>query len=519
MTSLMSRSKLLLKSLAIIALLLMSTPSFAELALVGTGQGVPLANNELRIVFPINKKVSVNSFRLENPARLVIDIPQAKLRNQVRSLPISNAFVTGVRLGTQQGYDLRIVVDLKQSIPASTALVKGPQGYELVILLGRDQSSEITAKDETLITPQKEIKVAKTVPKKEVLIIIDPGHGGKDPGALGPGGSREKDIVLQIAKKLAAKINAQPGMKAVMTRNNDTFIPLRQRVLIARRHKADMFVSIHADAATRRVDGASVYMLSTSGASSELARLLAESANQSDLIGGADLSDRDKELASMLLDISQDATSEASHALGRHVLAALGKNVRLFKRNVERAGFAVLKAPDIPSILVETGFITTPNEEKQLKSGAYQDRLAGYILNGIKSYYQERPATEIVYTTVTQDVPQTAVTSTQMPDSTFTTPEQSGPQLPPIRFSAESKQAPPPALPPIRFSSSSQQGGGAIDEHLHSQVAVKVYRVKEGDTIREVAKRFGILEGQLKRANSLPNNQLRVPIGTELIIP
>ncbi|MDG9730099.1 N-acetylmuramoyl-L-alanine amidase [Ignatzschineria sp. RMDPL8A] len=528
MVTTQQRHQSLMQWFFVLLLLFVGNMAFAKQALVGEGRGTTTNKGELRIVFPIDEKVSINSFRLASPARLVIDIPNAKLRKQARSLPISNRFVTGVRLGTQQGTDLRIVVDLKQSIPASTALMKSRNGYELVILLsgdGRDTpQSDLAVGDQTMVSAQTEIQVAKTVPKKNILIVLDPGHGGKDPGALGRAGTREKDVVLEIGKKLRDKINRERGMRAVMTRDRDVFIPLRERVLIARRHKADMFVSLHADAGSSTADGASVYILSTSGASSEAARMLAKAENRSDLIGGVKISDKDDAIASMLLDISQDATIEASNALGKHLLSHLGKHANLHKKNVERAGFAVLKAPDIPSVLVETGFISNPNEERKLKSARHQSQLADDILAGIKAYYRERPATEIVYTKVAQKQP------AAQPKPQVVTPPVQVVKTPPPAKTQKLPEIKPQAkpqdneivFPSIQFTSTAQGGKQVVPPPV--QLASKPngsqrYITQEGDTIRGIAKKFGILEGQLKRANQLPNNQLRVPIGTELVIP
>ena len=357
--------------------------------LVGTASSTTTPDGNLRIVFPLNEKTTFTSFRLDSPPRLVVDIPKAQLRQKVQQLPIRGGSVSGVRLGTQQGTDLRIVVDLTKSVPGSTALVKGKNGYELVILISQSgnavsQDRAIISGTESMVSEQKTIQIAKQVPKKNVVIVIDPGHGGKDPGAIGPNKTREKDVVLSIAKALRDKINKQPGMRAVMTRDTDRFIPLRERVLIARRQKADMFVSVHADAALNRSAwGASVYVLSTSGASSEAARLLAEKENRSDLIAGVKMSDKDNAIASMLLDISQDATIESSAELGKQILSQLKRDTKLHKQNVERANFAVLKAPDIPSVLVETGFISNVSDEKKLKSASHQNKLADDMLKGI----------------------------------------------------------------------------------------------------------------------------------------
>jgi N-acetylmuramoyl-L-alanine amidase len=226
---------------------------------------------------------------------------------------------------------------------------------------------------------------------RDVVIAIDAGHGGDDPGARGPSGTWEKSVTLQIAKVLAAKINAEPGMRAVLTREGDYFLPLRKRIDLARRHRADLFISIHADAfRDRRVQGSSVYVLSERGASSEHARWLAEQENASDLIGGVSLDVQDDVLASVLLDLSQTASLEASIDVAERVLQGLRGIGRLHKHRVESAGFAVLKSPDIPSILVETAYISNPEEEAKLRSTRHQHDVAEAILEGLRGYFVAR---------------------------------------------------------------------------------------------------------------------------------
>lgn len=506
---------------AIIVLLMVSAFAFGT-TIVGTGSAQQL-NGELKITFPLSQQAQFNSFKLQNPNRLVVDIPNAQLRHKTTSLPISSGHVAGVRLGTQQGTDLRIVIDLRQMVPASAALTRGNSGYELVIIVGASGGQvqqELAASGQKVVS-SREIQVARTVPKKNVLIVLDPGHGGKDPGALGSGGTREKDVVLQIAKILRDKINKEKGMRAVLTRETDKFIPLRERVLIARRQKADMFISLHADAGSATADGASVYILSTSGASSEAARLLARAENRSDLIGGVKISDKDDAIASMLLDISQDATIEASYALGRHLLQYLRRHANLHKKQVERAGFAVLKAPDIPSVLVETGFISNPKEEKNLRNRAHQARLADDILSGIKAYYKERPATELVYSKVVQRVesPKTEAIVQRPPTQSQPAPTPVRPKVPAevvfptLQLQSSSAQPRVEGLP----QAETERRQEAIQ--LISEASDRRYITRQGDTLESIAQKFNVNLTALKRLNQLPDNQLRVPIGTTLIIP
>ncbi|MDW8479318.1 MAG: N-acetylmuramoyl-L-alanine amidase [Xanthomonadales bacterium] len=225
-----------------------------------------------------------------------------------------------------------------------------------------------------------------------MVIAIDAGHGGEDPGAIGPGGTREKDITLAVARALARRVDAEPGMRAVLIRDGDYYIPLRERYMRAREARADLFLSIHADAFhDARARGSSVYVLSPRGASSEAARWLAERENRSDLIGGVSLADKDEMLAAVLLDLSQGATLEASHRAASHLLRALGRVGRVHKRHVERAAFMVLRSPDVPSVLVETAFISNPAEERRLGERQHQERLAEAMLEGIRSHFAELP--------------------------------------------------------------------------------------------------------------------------------
>ena len=279
--------------------------------------------------------------------------------------------------------DLRVVFDLKKNIEMRSFLLQPNRqyGHRLVIDL-YDQNNQ---KEVSQVITQADNKRSK-----DVVIAIDAGHGGEDPGAMGPRGVREKDVTLQIAKNLANLINQEYGMKAVLIREGDYFLRLRSRIEKAREHKADLFVSIHADAFTDpRVKGSSVYILSNIGASSEAARWLAERENASDLVGGVSLDDKDNVLASVLLDLSQTASLEASIGVADRVLAGLKKLGKTHKKDVQSAGFAVLKSPDIPSILVETAYISNPEEEKKLKDAHYQTKLAKALLSGLKGYFSD----------------------------------------------------------------------------------------------------------------------------------
>jgi len=277
-----------------------------------------------------------------------------------------------------------MVLDLRVGANPRSFVLKptGNSGYRLVVDLHKNGKAVapapvITAED----AKQK---------KRDVIVAIDAGHGGKDPGAVGKRGTREKDVVLKVARKLKSEIDRQQGMKAVMIRDRDTFMPLRDRIKKARNYKADLFISIHADASPdKRVGGSSVYVLSKNGATSELARWMAKKENSADLVGGVTLSDKDDQLASVLLELSQDHTIEESMDVADDLLASLQSVNKLRSRRIEQAGFAVLKSPDIPSVLVETAFISNPSEEKRLRTSAYQDKIARALMKGVRTYFRD----------------------------------------------------------------------------------------------------------------------------------
>ncbi|MFT0211704.1 N-acetylmuramoyl-L-alanine amidase [Pseudomonas sp. F1_0610] len=369
------------------------------------------APDNTRLVFDLSGPVDHSVFMLEGPARVVIDVKNAKLNTTLTKLALQNTPISNVRSGPQPNNQLRIVLDMKAKVVTKSFTLAPNQqyGHRLVVDLFDSASAAsatttstppATASSKPATNKPPEINVSRppTVMQKgqrDIVIAIDAGHGGEDPGALGPKGLREKDVVLQIAKELQRQINAQKGFRAELTRTGDYFIPLRKRTEIARKKGADLFVSIHADAAPRAAAfGGSVFALSDRGATSETARWLADSENRSDLIGGAGnvtLDDKDKVLASVLLDLSMTATMSSSLDVGQKVLNQMGKITPLHKRRVEQAGFMVLKSPDIPSILVETGFISNPNESRKLSTAAHQKALAKAITGGITQFFHETP--------------------------------------------------------------------------------------------------------------------------------
>lgn len=350
-----------------------------------TGVRVAQSNpDHTRVVFDLSDNIEHDLFILSDPNRVVIDLKDVRKSAALVTDENETEILRSIRSAVRESDDLRIVLDLKNKVRPRSFMLQpdSNNGYRLVV------DMHATELDPTPIKTSREQRQAK---KKQVVIAIDPGHGGRDPGAVGRNGTKEKDVTLALGKKLAEIINQTPGYKAVLTRDSDKYIVLRHRVETARKHQADLFVSLHADAyKSPRVEGASVYALSLNGASSEAARWIAEKENASDLIGGISLDDKDDLIASVLLDLSQTATIQDSLELGSEILNHLGKVGKLNKEHVQQAGFAVLKAPDMPSILIETAFISNPNEERRLKSTKHQHKIANAIFSGIQSHVKDR---------------------------------------------------------------------------------------------------------------------------------
>ncbi len=390
-----------------LVLLLMAT----DLHAASDVQSVRLwrAPDNTRLVFDLSGPVEHKIFTLTAPDRLVIDVTGATLKAELDKLPLKNTPVASLRAGQHDADTLRVVVDLHAPVaPKSFSLAPNQQyGHRLVVdLFDQATSARAATQPPATATPATPAApVSPTLPavklpatassKRDIVIAIDAGHGGEDPGAIGPGKIYEKQVVLQISKELQRQINADKGFRAELVRTGDYFIPLRKRTEIARKKGADLFVSIHADAAPRSAAyGASVFALSDRGATSETARWLADSENRSDLIGGAgnvSLGDKDQMLAGVLLDLSMTASLSSSLNVGQKVLSNMGRITPLHKRRVEQAGFMVLKSPDIPSILVETGFISNPSEAKKLQTASHQQSLARSIHSGVRQFFHENP--------------------------------------------------------------------------------------------------------------------------------
>lgn len=389
--------------------------------------------NKTSLYFTINGAFTHKVFTLSNPYRVVMDLSGTELATTLNQFNLTNGLIRNVRSGKPNSNTLRLVLDVNQPVQVSTSAWQpkgGVQGIRVDLLSNKNPVAytppvqvPVAKKPTTqlvqakpMVTPKSvaidkpittqlikpvithttpiRVKNSPNTPLRSVIVVLDAGHGGKDPGARGPRRSQEKDVVLAITLKLKQLIDREPGMRAVLTRSGDYYVGLRQRLDIARKYNGDIFVSIHADAFNNpHSNGASVFALSQSGATSEAARWIAEKENYSEL-GGVNLGDLDDQngvVRSVLLDLSQTATINAGLQMGGRVLSQLDRFTRLHNNKVEQARFMVLKSPDIPSILVETGFISNPREERNLTSSAYQTRLSQAIFQGIKGYFWENP--------------------------------------------------------------------------------------------------------------------------------
>lgn len=404
-----SRREFLLGGGAVLTLLVAPLARAAAPTLIGVR--VWPAPDYSRVTIEHDQPIEYRHLVLKDPDRVVLDLEGVEFNSVLASLPgkilDSDPQIKLIRAGRFKPGVARIVIELKGEVkPQLFALPPvGSYGHRLVIdlypavppdpllaLLEKHGQDDPFAPGNALTAPERKPGVEAPDVTRLITVVIDPGHGGEDPGAIGAGGSLEKDVTLAIARRLKAKIDAQPNMRALLTRDGDYFIPLHQRVAKARRVKADLFVSVHADAFMKpTARGSSVFVLSENGASSSAARWLADRENAADLIGGVNLGAKDPHLARTLLDLSQTATINDSLKLGRAVLNEIGGINSLHKGHVEQAGFAVLKAPDIPSILVETAFISNPEEEKRLTDERYQEQMAEALLAGMKRYFAQNP--------------------------------------------------------------------------------------------------------------------------------
>jgi N-acetylmuramoyl-L-alanine amidase len=326
-------------------------------------------------------------FTLAHPRRVVIDVDDARLARGAR-LPQGSGIVQSVRAGSRPHGGLRLVLEVKTGAPASARWADDPARAraQLILSIGTLQA-QLPAVPQPVRAVHAPIDTGRPV-----VVAVDAGHGGQDPGAIGHSGTQEKNVVLAIARALARRINTEPGMHAVLTRDADEFLTLRERIHRARVARADLFVSVHADSIrNREISGSSVYVLSERGATDENARWLAERENAADLMGGVSLSDKDHTLASVLLDLSQSANISASMTAAQRVLVALDQVGQIRKPQVQQAGFVVLKSPDIPSMLIETAYISNPVEERRLRTESLQAKLAEAIFSGLHTYFEQNP--------------------------------------------------------------------------------------------------------------------------------
>lgn len=437
------RLKHLLLGIALIGVVLGGASAHAQDRAVVEGVRLSAAGPVTRVVFDLSAPVEHSVFMLREPDRLVIDFNGAQVNDELDLFAFPTSAVKSIRHAQRNGDDLRVVLDLKSAVQPRSFLLKADRqqglGDRLVVDLHNAQTAnELKPLISTQDTPQR---------LREVVVAIDAGHGGKDPGAVGRRGTQEKAVVLAVAKELQSLITRERGMRAVMIRSTDEFVELRERIKKAKDENADIFISIHADASPdKRARGSSVYILSENGASSEEARRLAELENSAFTIGDVDLSNKDKLLATVLLDLSTSATIERSMSLGGGVLNEMQTLGHMRSKHVEEAGFAVLKSLDIPSILVETAFITNASEEKRLSAKSHQRKLAQAMLRGIRAYFSDNA-----------------------PEGTLLT----------------------------------QRNGGA-------QAQADTYVIQRGDTLSEIAQQYRISVGALRAANGLEGDRLKV---------
>jgi N-acetylmuramoyl-L-alanine amidase len=410
------------------------------------------APDNTRIVFDLSGPIKHSLFTLDNPRRVVVDLQGVDLAASLEGLALTDTPISGIRTGVQNGNDLRVVFDLRAPVNTSSFILArhGDKSDRLVIDLNDLQAQPVASRE---ILPEVSNQVIR-----DIVIAIDAGHGGEDPGAIGPNRIYEKNVVLDISKQLAKIINATPGYRAELVRTGDYFLALKQRRNLARQKRADLFLSIHADAFKHTsARGASVFALNPHGqrASSETARYLAQRENESDLIGGVgtvSLSDKDEVLAGMLLDLSMTATLSSSLQIGEEVLRSMGSMAALHKHQVEQADFAVLRSPDMPSLLVETGFISNPSEAKRLSTPSYRRQMAEKIFLGIQDYFNHTP-------------------------------------------------------PPGTFLAARRNGEGGLGEHV----------IVSGDTLSDIAKRYNVSVSDILSVNGLSDTVIRV--GQRLRIP
>ncbi|MET0255232.1 MAG: N-acetylmuramoyl-L-alanine amidase [Luteibacter sp.] len=522
-----------------------------------------------RVVFDLSGPATYKMSQGDVPGTVVLDVNGSAVAGDF-SAPGGQGLFKSMTTA-KQGGNARMVATVDAKSKPKSFLLKpaGDYGYRLVLDLypgGQEDPGDNSpssdndtpaiaravadaaddAPAEAPVAPAtrgKRGKAGKTIPagsppmlggERKVVVAIDAGHGGEDPGAKGATGLREKDVTLQVARELADQINRQPGMQAVLTRNGDYFIPLKRRYQIAREHNADMFVSIHADAFKNGdAKGSSVWVLSPRGKTSEASRWLADRENRADLVGGVSLDDKDDSLAAVLLDLQQGYAMQASESIAGNVLKALGRLGPTHRGYVERANFVVLRSPDVPSILVETAFITNPSEEKRLRDEGHRQELATAVLGGVRNYFESMPppgtwfaaqaarrnGTSLASTAATAPAAPavasdaSAVASDAVKAASKATTARTVPapkptggkpgQRPPSDAIVVRNDPPPPKARP---------GSGRADDNVRD-----LHRVNRGETLTGIAQQYGVSVGSLKMANKMNDNNVR--IGAVMVIP
>jgi len=453
------------------------TPLFASEV-----QGLRLApsTGHTRLVIDLDKPATHQILSLPKPERLVIDIDNSSLPKGFK-LPKGSGVISRIRSG-QQKNSLRLVADLKSNVAVKSFLIpaEGRKKDRLVVDLYH-QGSELLE--------VKPVKYYENKPR-DLVIAIDAGHGGKDPGSIGPKGTKEKFVVMQIAKRLMKTINQAEGMQAFLVRESDTKIKYRERMARARKKDADLFISIHADSfSDPTITGSSVYVLSQRGASSTAASWLANKLNSDDLVGGVKLNDKDDVLASVLLDLSQNASIAASTIVGKAVLAELAAIGRVRKKSVQYANFAVLKSPDVPSILVETAYISNPEEEKRLKDPKHQQKIATALFKGVEAYFKNNPPPNSLFA---------KQRNLGKPRTLLQKPE-------PSALDASIKPVPSKA-------SSKQSTKKPQSKKLQSEKSVQLIKhvIKRGETLSGVSARYNVRLQALRSINNLKKDTVRI---------
>ncbi|UPG95520.1 N-acetylmuramoyl-L-alanine amidase [Luteibacter aegosomatissinici] len=501
-----------------------------------------------RVVFDLSGPATYKMSQGDTPGSVVLDIAGSAVAPDF-SAPGGQGLFKSMSTG-KQGAAARMTAMVDPKAKPKSFLLKpaGDYGYRLVLDLypggQADPGDNAPGDDDTpaaakavadapadapvaTVTSSKS-RNAKTPPAgvppmagggRKVVVAIDAGHGGEDPGARGATGLREKDVTLMVARELADQINRQPGMQAVLTRNGDYFIPLKRRYQIAREHNADMFVSIHADAFKNSdAKGSSVWVLSPRGKTSEAARWLADRENRADLVGGVSLDDKDDSLAAVLLDLQQGYAMQASEQIAGNVLKALGRLGPTHRGYVERANFVVLRSPDVPSILVETAFITNPSEETRLRNEGHRQELASAVLGGVRNYFESMPPPGTWFAAQAARRNGTYVASTPAPVESGDGSDDSSDIRAPAKTSAKSVARAPaapdkPSKVVAKADAPAKKGSsGRADENIRD-----LHRVGRGETLTGIAQQYGVSVGALKLANKMNDNTVRV--GSVMVIP